>query len=267
MIQDVSGRVFNQGFAICKGVLAPEQVAMYRAEAYRLYEAEQYAASQGTRMHDADYKMYTEYGDHIFNLARKTRVFDSLYEHPLVTSVLESVMKNKFILTQTEMRRPKRGAVAGSANVYHRDGRLLVDADLWVTAFWLLEDATLENGPTTVIPRSHKREIASEAAEDEAVTLTAQAGDLIFMNANLLHKASASKNNSSRWVLIITYNQWFLKPAVDHTRYFKRVDVDAMTPMLQQLFGFTSFPPFDERKRMYTCRPWSEIADEMNFPQ
>jgi ectoine hydroxylase-related dioxygenase (phytanoyl-CoA dioxygenase family) len=97
------------------------------------------------------------------------------------------------------------------------------------------------------------------------VELTANAGDLVFMTSNTLHKAGKPVSDASRWVLIITYNQWFLKPAVDHTRMFTRAEVDAMSPVLRELFGFTSIPPFDERKRMYTCRPWEEVSEEFVF--
>lgn len=264
-LKDVSGQLHNEGYAIVRNVLTPEQIDTYKTEAYRIFDEETAAAAKGLRKYDADYLMYADYGDHIFNLVRKTRVFDELYENPIVLSVLEQTMKEKFILTQTEMRRPRQNMPEGSANAYHRDGRILVDADLWVIAFWVLEDVTDKNGPTIIIPRSHKHPVDMETEAANAVTLLANAGDLVFMNANTLHQASNPKEDSSRWVLIFSYNQWFLKPAVDHTRLFTRDEVAAMSPKLRELFGFTSLPPSDERKRMYTCRPWEEVSGEFVF--
>jgi ectoine hydroxylase-related dioxygenase (phytanoyl-CoA dioxygenase family) len=149
--------------------------------------------------------------------------------------------------------------------VFHRDGRVLLDADLWVVAFWILEDVTLESGPTWVLPGSHRKDIDLDP-EANSVPVLAKAGDLVFMNANLLHKAGPKLNDLSRWVLIITYNQWYLRPAVDHTKMFTLEQVDAMSPVLRELFGFTVVPPADERLRMYTCRPWSETRREL-FPE
>lgn len=257
-------RLGEDGYVILPGVMSAGEVARYQAEAYRLHADDQQAAARQQRQNDADFKMYSEYGDHIFNLARKTRVFDALYEHPVVVSILQAVMKNKFILTQTEMRRPRPNVRSGSANRFHRDARIITDTHLWVTAFWTLEDVTPTNGPTVVLPGSHRRKTAAEDETGAGVTLLSRAGDLTLMDSNLLHKASESLDGSSRWILIFTYNQWFLKPTVDHTRYFTLAQVDAMSPALREMFGFTSIPPSDERKRMYTCRPWEEIRDEFD---
>jgi len=264
-IKDISTRLMRDGYALCSQVLSPEQVAQYKAEAYRLYDDEQRGVAAGQRQGQADYEMYKDYGDHIFNLARKTRRFDALYEHPLVVETLRATMQNRFVLTQTEMRRPRKAVANGSANVFHRDGRVLLDADLWVVAFWVMEDVTLDNGPTYVVPGSHRKDLGADP-EAHCVPVLAKAGDLIFMNANTLHKAGPKLDDSSRWVLIITYNQWYLKPAVDHTKMFTLPQVDAMSPTLRELFGFTTVPPADERQRMYTCRPWDEVRGEL-FPE
>jgi ectoine hydroxylase-related dioxygenase (phytanoyl-CoA dioxygenase family) len=265
-VKDVSQQLIRDGFALCPQVLDAEQVARYRAEACHLYDEEQRQIAAGQRDGDADYLMYRDYGDHIFNLARKTRGFDALYEHPLVIETLRATLKSRFVLTQTEMRRPRKQVANGSANVFHRDGRVLLDADLWVVAFWILEDVTLANGPTYMVPGSHRRDLGGDPEDGRAVPVLAKAGDLCFMNANTLHKAGPKLDDSSRWVLIITYNQWYLKPAVDHTRIFSPDEVDEMSPTLRELFGYTSMPPADERKRMYTCRPWEEVRSELLLP-
>lgn len=264
-VQDIAARLKRDGYALCGQVLSPEQVDMYRREAMRLYDEEQRGIASGERLQQADYLMYRDYGDHIFNLARKTRRFDALYEHPLVVETLKETMQARFVLTQTEMRRPRKSVANGSANLFHRDGRVLLDADLWVIAFWVLEDVTLESGPTFVVPGSHRKPIDVDP-ETHNVPLLAKAGDLVFMNANTVHKAGPKLNDLSRWVLIISYNQWYLKPAVDHTKMFTLEQVDAMSPVLRELFGFTTVPPADERVRMYTCRPWSETRREL-FPE
>jgi ectoine hydroxylase-related dioxygenase (phytanoyl-CoA dioxygenase family) len=264
-IHTISNHLKDEGYAIVRNVLTSEKVRFYLTEVTRIYIEEKEAAEKGLRQNDADYQMYHKYGDQIFNLVRKSRVFDELYENSVVMAVLKETMKNKFILTQTEIRRPKINEKVGSANLFHRDGRIVVDADLWISAFWVLEDVTETNGPTTIIPRSHKQPLDPKENSDKAINLLANAGDLIFINANTLHMANKPLDNASRWILIFTYNQWYLKPTVDHTQLFSRSQVEAMTPVLRELFGYTSIPPSDERKCMYTCRPWNEVSDEFVF--
>jgi ectoine hydroxylase-related dioxygenase (phytanoyl-CoA dioxygenase family) len=263
----IASTLKTRGYATVQNVLSKDAVKRYLDEASRLYADEQAGIADGSRLKDADYQMYKGYADHLFNIARKSRVYDELYEHPLVISVLERVFGHKFIMTQTEMRRPKPDPRPGSANVYHRDGRVLVDADFWITVFWPFEKVTINEGPTFVVPESHKKEVDMTGGPPEEVKFLAEPGDLIFMNSNLLHKAGPMLSDKSRWVLIVTYNSWFLKPAVDHTKMLRRSEVETMSPMLRELFGFTSIPPADEKRRMYTCRPWEEIVDELDFPQ
>jgi ectoine hydroxylase-related dioxygenase (phytanoyl-CoA dioxygenase family) len=255
----------DKGFAVLPGTLSPVEVERYLRETTRLYAMDQTAVAQNIRQNDADFKMYAQHADHIFNLARKTRVFDELYQNPVLMQILAALLGENFILAQTEIRRPKVGAMSGSANSYHRDGRFIADDEMWVTAFWPLEDVTAENGPTVVLPGSHRNNMET-TREEAAVPLLARPGDLIIMNSNVLHKSAEMQTTRSRWVLIITYCRWYLKPAIDHTRYFNKAAVNNMSPTLRQLFGYTSIPPSDERKRMYTCRPWDEIRDELDLP-
>jgi len=255
-----------EGFCHVKSVISKEEVAGYCAESNRLLRDQNVELEQGIRQSHADYHMYQYSGDHLYNLPRKTRKFDPLLGHPFVVATLDKLMDAQSILCQTELRRPLKGAdTSNKGYQFHRDGRMMVKENFWIVLFWMFEDFTKTNGATTVIPRTQHTSESIDVEKAEKTTILGKAGDLFFMNANLLHKTGQNIDGSSRWVLITTYNPWFIKPAVDHTKLFTKSEFEPMSPQLKQVYGFTSVPPSDERKRVYTCRPWEEIVDEIKF--
>jgi len=252
---------FNtHGFIILKNILSKRQIEEYLSEVNLLYAEEQDKIISCKRQQDIDYLMYGNYGDHIFNVARKTRKFDNLFSNETLIKLLISLFDDKFILTQTEVRRNKFAQQEVGVNKFHRDGRFTVNKNLWIVAFWPLENITLENGPTEVICGSHYLEEKNDGIKK---LLLANAGDLIVMNANLLHRATQMSKDISRWVVINTYNHWALKPAIDHTEYFRFSEIQNLENPLVDLFGFTSQPPSDERKRVYTCITPDELKKNL----
>jgi ectoine hydroxylase-related dioxygenase (phytanoyl-CoA dioxygenase family) len=141
----------------------------------------------------------------------------------------------------------------------------MVDANIWFIVFWLMNEVTENNGPTIIIPKTHKHDLGDRQEEKPQVKLTGNPGDIFVMNSNLLHKASLSRDGRSRWLFIPTYNPWFIKPSVDYTKVFTKKQFEQLTEEQKQIFGFTSIVPVDERVRIYTLRPWKEQMDDIQF--
>jgi len=106
---------------------------------------------------------------------------------------------------------------------HHYDGMPKPNA---ISALYLLDDMTEENGPLEVIQESHldpvgeppngnwtikhnSAEIPDNIPSKNAYkrhTVTAKAGDIILMHANLKHASNANKSHKNRKVLFICYN-------------------------------------------------------------
>lgn len=96
----------------------------------------------------------------------------------------------------------------------------------------MLEDCTLENGPLTVIPGSHKGEIynhhhegvfvgAMDVADirdqvDKAVTITAPAGSVSIHHARTLHASRENMTDMERPLLLFSYMAVDSYPVADH---------------------------------------------------
>ena len=97
-----------------------------------------------------------------------------------------------------------------------------------VAVLYFLDDVTLENGPLTVVPGSHKgtlhehwqggqftgavgREIA-EQAKAEAIPCTGPAGTACLMHTRLLHGSAANRSDAPRTLFIAEYRSEDSKP-------------------------------------------------------
>ena len=77
-----------------------------------------------------------------------------------------------------------------------------------VTALWLLDDFTAENGATHVIPGSHRdprplprsMQAPGHSHPDE-LTVAADAGDVLLLNGHLWHRATSNRASGPRRVL------------------------------------------------------------------
>ena len=265
-IQKVANEIQVEGFTQVKGVISKEEALACCNEAKRLLDQQKLDLEQGIRQSHADYKMYQYSGDHLYNTPRRTRKFDFILGHPFTVATLDKLMGAQSILNQTELRRPVKDADTNNKGYqFHRDARMMVQENFWIVVFYMLEDFTETNGATIIIPRTQYTTTPVDTEKAETKRVLGKAGDVFFMNANLLHKTGINTDGTSRWVMIATYNSWFLKPSIDHTKMLTRAEFEQLTPQQKQIYGFTSIPPSDERKRMYTCRPWEEMVDEIQF--
>jgi ectoine hydroxylase-related dioxygenase (phytanoyl-CoA dioxygenase family) len=252
------------GFTKLEKALTPAEAEAYHRCAIDLDATEKNKVDAGLRDEDIDFQTYNFTGSHHYNSPRQTRVFDELLGHKTVISILDAIFDAPCILSQTELRNPAHNLLDSGANTWHRDGRKLLKANLWVIVFWLFNDVTTTNGPTDIKP-----ETQYDTNSDDSLSLmqlTGNAGDIVLMNSNLLHRATLNTDGQHRWIFIPTYIPWFIKPSADFTKMFDKETFDNFSDELKQVFGYTSIVPVDERKRLYTLRPWQEILDEIPFP-
>ncbi|HAG91287.1 MAG TPA: hypothetical protein DCL41_05415 [Bdellovibrionales bacterium] len=271
LLKKVAKEIHELGHSKIEGVLTPEEVKGYVEVAREITRKEQEKVDKGLRDKDVDFNLYQYSGNHFYNPTREYRQFDALIGHPLVHGVLENLFHTKAILSQTELRNPAQNLTDSYAFEWHRDGRQVTEDPSWIITFWMLNDVDMDSGPTEIIERTHRLsqvgydEARKPAADADVKKVLAKAGDLVFMNANLLHRGTLKTSSKDRWYFIPTYSPWYFKPSMDYTKVFTRKQFDALTDLQKQTFGFTTVPPHDERKRVYTMRPWQDVVHEFQF--
>ena len=104
-----------------------------------------------------------------------------------------------------------------------------------------LDEFTEDNGATQVLPGSQKKANTPTDDEFEALcrTLTCNAGDAIFFDARLFHRAGANKTVFWRHALTINFCRPFMRSRFDFPRLIERLQLSiGDNPSLRKYLGY-----------------------------
>lgn len=125
----------------------------------------------------------------------------------------------------------------------------------------LLEDSTLDNGCTVLVPKSHRSdEYATQESFKTAAQVEGRAGDLVFWDSRTWHGARANESGGTRWAMIATFCRWWIKQAFDIPGNLPQEIYDQLTESEKAVLGYCSVPYDNETigidmKRGYDLLP------------
>ena len=115
----------------------------------------------------------------------------------------------------------------------------------------LLNDQTIENGCTVVVPGSHRSdEYAPPETFDSATPILASKGDLVIWDSRLWHGALPNKAGVDRWSLISTFTRWWIKQNYQTPNAIPDNIYKELTNEERSILGFCSHPPKNEFERI-----------------
>ena len=233
--EDVTRRLMADGYAIVTGVMTQQAVRDARADLDRVLRT--------TRTGRNSFEGFDT--QRIYALFAKTRAFDSLAIHPLLTGVLDQV------LGHYQLSAPV-GICIGpgeKAQILHRDDAIYPVPEphppLVVNTMWPLDEFTTENGATRFIPGSHQwapgRQPGDSDQEESAVM---SPGSVLFYLGSLWHGGGANKTSRPRLGVILEYAAGWLRQQENHCLAVPRLIVRDLPERLQELLGYNIYPPF-----------------------
>ena len=240
----------EQGFFTVENVLSAAELAGMRAEFERIHGAER---EQG------GHEVHVEPGARrLSNIFNKTAAFDRCLEIPEVLAA-SAYLLGEIKVHGANLRDPVKGH--GQQDLHVDVPKKFAD-DWWVVnAMLMLDDMTLDNGPTRVVPGSHHWapinvpyvnqgdwEPAPISAEDQArvpadlgapypgeVLVTAPAGSAIICNSSMWHSGTVKKDDSHRRMLHLTYTRRDLPQQLVQLDHLTRGLYDRMSPVHRYL--------------------------------
>lgn len=126
------------------------------------------------------------------------------------------------------------------------------DEDLWpfpnsfeimANAMWAIDDFTVENGATRLIPGSHLWARDREPRPGEAVSATAPAGSVIVWLGGVLHGGGANRSQSIRRGVVVSYRLAWLASAERLLLSIPPDVVRGLPERLQRLLGYQLHRP------------------------
>lgn len=130
--------------------------------------------------------------------------------------------------------------------VIHRDLRFYSDQlPVMVNCLLFLDDFTVENGGTYLLPYSHlkKEKPSDEFFFENAIQATGKKGDLLIFDSNVWHASAKNNTNKGRRGLPITISRSFMKQLLDYPRAIGYDKMGTFTEELQQFLGYHSRVP------------------------
>jgi ectoine hydroxylase-related dioxygenase (phytanoyl-CoA dioxygenase family) len=240
----------EQGFFIVEGVLSPEDCAAMRAEFERIHTAE---SDRG------GHEVHVEPGARrISNIFNKTTAFDKCLWIPEVLAA-SAYLLGEIKTHGANLRDPVKGY--GQQDL-HTDVPKKFDDDWWVVnSMLMMDDMTLDNGPTRVVPGSHRWaainvpyvnigdwEPPPLSPEDEAripadlgapypgeVLVEAPAGSAIICNSSMWHAGTVKKTDAPRRMLHLSYTRRDLPQQLVQLDHLTKELYDRMTPVQRYL--------------------------------
>ena len=211
---DEKRQLDTEGYLVIENVLTVDDIAKIGARLDALLDAEG---------EDAGKEVHQEAGtDRLANLVDKGAVFEIFYTHPKFVAAAAYILSGdiKFSALTARFAKPGEGA-----QILHRDYGTVKVPGVWeaVNSIWLLDDYTVENGATRVVPGSHLwptpppseeagsplvSDEDSQAAENdlrdpvnkhpEQRLVVQKAGTVVVFNCNLWHSGTLNQTQQRR---------------------------------------------------------------------
>jgi len=245
-VRDIDG----PGYVIVKDALPPEFVARCKAELARAIELETKYHNKGT-----DHREYAM----VLICSLYGRSFIDLFDIPVVCEGFNAVLGEgciTYAYTSSSMP-PRRGNY--SLRIHVDSPRIIPGYRTNMGGLFLLDDFTLDNGATWVLPGSQYR--ADEPSKEEfyrdAIRVVAPAGSIFFFDPRLWH--AGGENKTDKWRHCITLNicRPWMKQRLDIPRAMSSLDLTGVSEVALQKLGFRTqvpasyeefFAPFEQRK-------------------
>lgn len=128
----------------------------------------------------------------------------------------------------------------------HRDIRTFFPkVNLRINVLVALDEFTLENGATEILPGSHlnEHEPSLEDFEKSKVHLVLPAGSVVLFNSYLWHRAGFNNTSFNRVALTLSYGLPFIKPQLDYARLIGEARAECFSSLSRQVLGFNSRVP------------------------
>jgi ectoine hydroxylase-related dioxygenase (phytanoyl-CoA dioxygenase family) len=227
-------RLDENGFLALPGILSSGQLQVIRRRLAELTAAEGERA--GTEVHQE------EGTDRLADLVNKDPVFEVCFTSPRVLAAVAHVLGD-FTLSSLN----SRAALPGSGHQrLHTDwGEPVPAGDYQVcNSIWLIDDFTPGNGPTRLVPGSHRSEqLPGQVMADPwapypgEVQLLGQAGTVVVFNAHLWHGGTLNTTRRPRRALHSYFCRRGRKQQLDQRAYLRPETLARLSPAARHILG------------------------------
>ncbi|MDQ1698208.1 MAG: hypothetical protein QOG34_71 [Frankiaceae bacterium] len=235
LLERVLADLDRDGYSVVESLLSSDEAAAVRNGLREILDR--------TPMGRNDFEGYQT--RRIYALFAKTRAFDPLALHPLLLGVLDAVLGPSYQLSAPTGIEIGPGE---KAQFLHMDDGIYPlprpHPEVVLNSMWALDDFTVDNGATRVVPGSHRWTDRIPVDPDETVTVTMPAGSVLFIVGSLWHGGGENRTDRPRLGVLLEYAAGWLRQQENHVLAVPPDIVRALPERLQELIGYGIHPPF-----------------------
>lgn len=218
----------TQGFLVLGKILSDQQVSEINRRIEKLMFEEGERA--GSELLDSPYIRHPKEAgaDRLADLVNKDPLFDIFYTHPRVLAAVSWVLGGDIKLSSLNYRAAKPGT---GEQKLHVDWHETVDpGDYKVcNSIWLLDDFSVENGATRVVPGTHlEGRLPQDLLEDpmadhpDQLIIEAPAGTVAIFNSHTWHGGTRNLTSRPRRAVHSYFCRRDQPQQVDQRRYIRQ---------------------------------------------
>ncbi len=248
-------KIKEDGFFLLKNLITKKQARKYKNNLEELYSQLHIRTNKAKKGSDsilADKSLEKT----VYNLHNKGMIWFDLFLEPKIHEIIEPLLKagsyqdsEDYYLYNISARTPLKG---GGFQQLHTDSNLPgCNYTMVVNVLWALEDFTLENGATRVVPKSHKIKAypRDNVIDENEIVIECEAGDVLIFDGAIHHGSGENLTDKTRWALALGYARWFYKPSFDYMFNTPKKVFDKLNDSQKKVLGFHLVPPTDEFTR------------------
>tara|TARA_B100000767_G_scaffold275531_1_gene313058 strand:- start:23275 stop:24099 length:825 start_codon:yes stop_codon:yes gene_type:complete len=259
-------KIKSEGYSIIENLISPEECDQYvdllekDNEKFSKYYANKNSLSSSSLSDKSREKV-------VYNLHNKNLKWFNLFENSTIIKILDILLKSgsyknsePYNLLNISARSPQ---INGNKQQLHLDSNLPGGSyPLIIVVLWMLEDFSIENGATRIVPGSHKFNSYAEDNKtyNDEIIIQGKRGSALVFDGSLWHGGGTNKSTKTRWGLVLGYGRWFIKPSFDLLANTPPEIYDNLTDAQKALLGFNSAPPLDEFTRLTRRSPGFETS-------
>ena len=168
--------------------------------------------------------------------------FPTLLLHPSVLAIADVILKPHCEVYQVGSTTAIEILPGEDAQVLHADDACypshLLPFEAQISALWALDDFTIENGATRVVPREMGIENPEDAREEHVVQAVMPKGSVVIYLGSTIHGGGANRSDAPRKAVVNTYCLGWLRQEENQYLTLTKDEVAAQSDEMRRMLGF-----------------------------
>ena len=206
------------------------------------------------RPHFDDYgsKFQNDFNGHktlrLAGILEISRTSADLIAHPRVMEIADAVLLQNCVNYRIGSCTAIEILPGEEAQEMHSDDGFypirIPQVEFQISAMWALDDFTIENGATHVVPGSQGQPEDSKVDQADTVQAVMPKGSVLFYLGSTMHGGGANRTSASRSGLINTYSLGWLRQEENQYLTIPRKVADSYPENVRRLMGYQSHGPY-----------------------